>query len=339
VKLDYQSQAENLEDVPRIARNVESSGYDGFWTAETKHDPFLPHVLAAEHTEHIELGTGIAVAFARNPMNLAHTGWDLQAHSGGRFILGLGSQIKPHIRLRFSMEWSRPAARMRELIEAIRTIWACWNEGVPLRFRGEFYTHTLMTPFFDPGPNPHGNPKIFVAAVGREMTRVTGAVADGLLTHPFTTERYVRDVTLPTLTAGAATAGRSVDEIELGLSTFVVTGSDDADMAACAAEIRRQIAFYGSTPSYRPVLEHHGWGELQRELGVMSKRGEWDEMAALIDDEILETFAVVGAPDQIATEIRRRFGDLADRISLYPRLGGHRPEVIETILAELVERR
>lgn len=335
MKIDYQSMTEDLAAVPGMVQTIEASGYDGFWTAETRHDPFLPHVLAAEHSKRLELGTGIAVAFARNPMNLAHIGWDLQANSGGRFILGLGSQIKPHIRRRFSMEWSKPAARMREMIGAIRAIWATWNDGVPLRFRGEFYTHTLMTPFFDPGPNPHGDARIFVAAVGPKMTSVTGEVADGLLAHPFTTESYLREVTIPTLAEGASLERRAAEDIELGLQVFVVTGTDDDDLAACAAEMRQQIAFYGSTPSYRPVLAHHGWGDLQERLGTMSKRGEWEEMAGLIDDEILETFAVVGSPGEIGPEIKRRFGDVADRISLYPRPSGHSPEVTHTIIEGL----
>jgi len=198
-----------LREAGPAAAAQEAQGYDGLWTAETAHDPFFPLLLASQSTEHVELGTGIAVAFARNPMNLAQIAWDLQAASGGRFILGLGSQIKPHITKRFSMPWSHPAARMREMILAIRAIWAAWNDGTKLDFQGDFYTHTLMTPFFDPGPNPHGNAKIFLAGVGELMTEVAGEVCDGFLCHSFTTERYLREVTLPALERGAAKGGRT----------------------------------------------------------------------------------------------------------------------------------
>src|SRR5688500_11757154 len=204
-----------LSGAGAAAKELEDQGYDGIWTAETAHDPFFPLLLAAQETERVELGTGIAVAFARNPMNLAQIGWDLQAASQGRFILGLGSQIKPHITKRFSMPWSSPAARMREMILAIRAIWASWNDGTKLDFQGDFYTHTLMTPFFNPGPNPHGNAKIALAGVGEKMTEAAGEVADGFLCHGFTTERYLREITLPALERGAARAGRPVDQIEV----------------------------------------------------------------------------------------------------------------------------
>ncbi len=299
------------------ARDAEAAGYDGLWTAETSHDPFLPHVLAAEHTERVELGTGIAVAFARNPMLLANIAYDLQAYSGGRFILGLGSQIKPHITKRFSMEWSKPAARMRELILAVRAIWAAWNEGTRLDFRGDFYTHTLMTPFFDPGPNPYGDARIHLAAVGERMTEVAGEVADGLLVHAFTTETYLREVTIPALERGLAKAGRSRADVEISGPAFIVTGTTEEEMAASAKGVRQQIAFYGSTPAYRPVLERHGWGDLQDELNRLSKQGEWAAMGELIDDDALEAFAIVAEPEQIAPKLKARYGDVVDRISFY----------------------
>src|SRR5688500_1849130 len=204
-----------FDNAAQMAQMQEDLGFDGLWSVETGHDPFLPLLLAAQETERVELGTGIAVAFARNPMTLAHIAWDLQAASQGRFILGLGSQIKPHITKRFSMPWSSPAARMREMILAIRAIWAAWNDGTKLDFQGDFYTHTLMTPFFNPGPNPHGNAKIFLAGVGEKMTEAAGEVADGFLCHGFTTERYLREITLPALERGAARAGRPVDQIEV----------------------------------------------------------------------------------------------------------------------------
>ncbi len=303
------------------AKEQEAAGYSGFWTAETSHDPFLPLLLAAEHTETIELGTSIAVAFARNPMTLANTGWDLQEFSKGRFILGLGSQIKPHITKRFSMEWSKPAARMREMVLAIRAIWASWETGDKLDFRGDFYTHTLMTPFFDPGPNPYGNARIFLAGVGELMTEVAGEVCDGFLCHGFTTERYLREVTIPALDRGRAKAGKAPlaesDDFEIVGPSFVVTGNTDTDLVKAAQGTRQQISFYGSTPAYRPVLELHGWGGLQDELNAMSKQGKWTEMAEVIDDEVLNTFAVVGAPESIGPELRARYGDVIQRISFY----------------------
>ena len=307
----------DLRGVGDAARELEQQGYDGLWSAETNHDPFFPLLLASQATERVELGTGIAVAFARNPMTLAVQAYDLQAASGGRFILGLGSQIKPHITKRFSMPWSHPAARMREMILAIRAIWAAWNDGTRLDFRGDFYTHTLMTPFFDPGPNPHGNAKIFLAGVGDLMTEVAGEVADGFLCHGFTTERYLREKTLPSLERGAAKSGRTLDDIEISGPAFVVTGTTEEEMAASIAGTKRQISFYGSTPAYRPVLELHGWGALQDDLNRLSKEGRWKEMGDLIDDEILHTFAVVGEPEQVAAGLHERYGDVVDRISFY----------------------
>jgi probable F420-dependent oxidoreductase len=306
----------DLRTIGAEARRQEEMGYSGLWTAETSHDPFLPLLLAAEHTEHVELGTSIAVAFARSPMTLAQTAYDLQAFSG-RFILGLGSQIKPHITKRFSMPWSHPAPRMRELILAIRAIWDCWNNGTPLAFRGEFYTHTLMTPFFNPGPNPHGNAKIFLAGVGELMTEVAGEVADGFICHGFTTERYLREVTLPALARGRAKAGLTMDGFEIIGPSFVVTGANDEEMAAADKATRQQIAFYGSTPAYRPVLERHGWGALQDELNALSKQGKWEEMGRLVDDDMLSSFAVVAPLEEVAPELHRRYGDVISRISFY----------------------
>lgn len=310
----------DLRQVAANAREAEAAGYSGVWTAETAHDPFFPLLLAAEHTTDIEIGTSIAVAFARNPMTLANIGWDLQAYSGGRFVLGLGSQIKPHITKRFSMEWSKPAARMREMILAIRAIWDTWQHGTKLDFRGEFYTHTLMTPFFTPDAADLGDfgvPKIFLAGVGELMTEVAGEVCDGFLCHGFTTERYLREVTIPALVRGREKAGKTMEGFEIVGPSFVVTGNDADELDKAAAGTRQQIAFYGSTPAYRPVLELHGWGGLQDELNALSKQGKWVEMGGLIDDEILNTFAVVGEPEQIAPELHRRYGDVIQRISFY----------------------
>ncbi len=307
----------DLAGAGQAAATQEAQGYDGLWTAETAHDPFFPLLLASQQTARVELGTGIAVAFARNPMNLAQIAWDLQAASGGRFILGLGSQIKPHITKRFSMPWSHPAPRMREMILAIRAIWAAWNDGTKLDFHGDFYTHTLMTPFFNPGPNPHGDAKIFLAGVGELMTEVAGEVCDGFLCHGFTTERYLREVTLPALERGAAKAGRSLADVEISGPAFVVTGTTEQEMAKSIEGTKQQIAFYGSTPAYRGVLELHGWGGMQDDLNKMSKEGKWKEMGQLITDEILHTFAVVAEPEKLAAGLQERYGGAVQRISFY----------------------
>ena len=306
-----------LGDRAAAARAVEDAGYDGAWTAETNHDPFVACALAAEHTTRLEVGTAIAVAFARNPMTLAYTAYDLQAVSGGRFLLGLGSQIKPHIERRFSMPWSRPVARMREYIVALRTIWDSWQNGTRLDFRGDFYTHTLMTPFFDPGPSSFGTPAVYLAGVGEHMTEVAGELCDGFLCHGFTTAQYLCEVTRPALERGRQRAGKTLDGLEIALPCFVVTGSSEEEMAAAARGVRQQIAFYGSTPAYRGVLDLHGWGALFEELNVLSKQGKWDVMAELIDDEVLRAFAVVAEPDGIAAELLNRYQNLATRLSFY----------------------
>jgi probable F420-dependent oxidoreductase len=327
----------DLHKAGAAAKEAEAAGYSGVWTAETSHDPFFPLLLAAEHTETLELGTSIAVAFARNPMTLANIGWDLQAYSKGRFNLGLGSQIKPHITKRFSMEWSHPAPRMREMILAIRAIWDTWENGTPLSFRGDYYTHTLMTPFFTPDRADlagFGVPKIFLAGVGELMTEVAGEVCDGFLCHGFTTEKYLREVTIPALERGRAKAGKTMEGFEIVGPSFVVTGNTEEEMAAAAAGTRQQIAFYGSTPAYRGVLDIHGWGGLQDELNTLSKAGKWVEMGNLIDDEILNTFAVVGEPETVAPELHRRYGDVIERISFYAPYKSD-PERWSKVLADL----
>jgi probable F420-dependent oxidoreductase len=315
VKIDAPLVTAALSDVPGIAREIEAMGYDGVYTFEGPHDPFFPLALAAEHTSRVDLATAIAVAFARSPMNLAHIGWDLQALSQGRAILGLGSQIKPHIEKRFSMPWSRPAARMREMVLAIRAIWSSWQDATPLRFEGEIYRHTLMTPFFTPEPGDFGRARIFLAGVGAGMTEVAGEVADGFLVHPFSTPEFLREHTLPALERGLATSGRTRAEIELSWPVMVVTGSSDDDIAAAASVTRTQLAFYGSTPAYRVVLDAHGWGNLQPELNRLSKEGRWDVMASLIDDDMLNTFAVCAPPGEVAPLMKARYGDLVDRIA------------------------
>ena len=327
----------SIAEAGTAAAHLEAAGYSGAWTAEGPHDPFLPLAVAADHTAEIELGTAIAVAFARNPMLLANIGWDLQTLSQGRFVLGLGSQIKPHITKRFSMAWSRPAARMREMVQAVRAIWDSWLNGTRLRFEGDFYRHTLMTPMFSPRASDLGHfgpPPIFLAGVGPLMTEVAGEVCDGFLCHPFTTEKYLREVTLPALERGRAQAGTGMDGYEITGPSFVVTGETDEEMERSASFTRQQIAFYGSTPAYRPVLEIHGWGDLQTELNTLSKRGQWVEMGTLIDDEILNTFAVVAAPEEIAPELGRRYSDVISRISFYTPLRGD-PDRRQAVIAAI----
>ncbi len=303
----------DLSKVGEEAREAEAMGYTGIMTAETAHDPFFPLAIAAQHTKRVDLATSIAVAFSRTPMTLANIGHDLNAASQGRFILGLGSQIRAHITKRFSMPWSSPADRMREFILAMRAIWNSWYTGEPLAFTGKFYTHTLMTPFFTPTNIEHGAPRVFLAAVGPRMTEVAGEVADGVICHAFTTEKYLREVTLPALERGFAKAGKTREDFEISYPVFVNTGRDEKELAAATIATKRQIAFYGSTPAYKPVLESIGVGELQGELNTMSKQGRWEEMGELITDDIMNEFAVSGAPADIPGQILSRYGDLVDR--------------------------
>jgi len=327
--------ASGLTGVAQAASKLERRGYDCCWTAEINHDPFLPLVLAAEHTTRIELGTSIAVAFARNPMTVANVGWDLQSYSDGRFILGLGSQVQAHIEKRFSMPWSQPVRRMREFVLALHEIWACWRDGTKLRFEGDFYTHKLMTPMFTPEPQPHPAPKVFVAAVGEAMTEMCGEVADGLLAHAFTTKRYFEEVTIPALLRGMERSGRQRTDFQLSCPIFVVTGESEEQLIAGAVGTRKQIAFYGSTPAYRKVLALHGWGDLHTALHQLSLQGEWDQMGSLIDDEILEAFAVVAPIDTVASKIRDRCDGVIDRVLVgFP---SATPE--DTVIAVLAELR
>ena len=312
------------EDPAATARDLEERGYAGVWASEVAQDPFLLLHTAALATSRVSVGTGIAVAFARSPMTLAYTAYDLQRYSRGRFVLGLGTQIQAHVERRFSMPWSAPAARMREYLGALRAIWATWTDDVPLRFRGEHYRHTLMTPMFTPARHAWGAPPVHLAAVGPLMTRLAGEAADGLLAHSFTTERYLRERTLPALQEGLDAAGRSRADVQVSLPGFVVGGRDDAERSAAAAAVRGQIAFYGSTPAYRPVLELHGWGDLGDELHALStsrSEDKWQAMADLVDDEVLGTFAVVADPDEAGAALLARFDGLVDRFSIYPGTG------------------
>jgi probable F420-dependent oxidoreductase len=305
----------DLHKIPEQVKAIEAAGYDGVRTAEMNHDPFFPLLLAAEHSEKLELATSIAVAFARSPMNLANIGHDLNAYSKGRFTLGLGSQIKPHITKRFSMPWGAPAAQMRELVLAMRAIWANWYEGEPLEFVGKYYRHTLMTPAFTPQDTEYGAPKVILAAVGPVMTEVAGEVADGMIIHPFSNVPYIESVTLPAIERGLAKAGRSRDDFEISYSSFVVTGRDEAEFAASKKAAKERIAFYGSTPAYKGVLDAIGVGELQGELNAMSKQGRWQEMGELITDDIINAFGVMGEPGDIAPEMLKRYASFTDRTS------------------------
>ena len=323
----------DLAKAGQSAKKLEALGYQGAITAETSHDPFFPLLLAAQETESIELMTSIAVAFSRTPMNLANIGHDLNSFSKGRFILGLGSQIRPHITKRFSMPWSKPAARMREFILAMRAIWQSWHEGAPLKFEGEFYTHSLMTPMFTPVDTEYGAPKVFLAAVGPKMSEVAGEVADGILIHAFTTEKYLREVTLPAVEAGLEKGGKSRDEFEISYPGFIVTGQTEEAFNASKAATCKQIAFYGSTPAYAPVLGVHGWGDLQPELNKLSKQGQWDEMGTLITDDILNEFAIVGELDDVVDKFKARWGSLVDRTtgSLPARDDDHARELLQAM--------
>ena len=307
-------------DDPREARSIyrqlEDIGYDGGLALESKHDPFLALAVAAEHTRTLRLGTGIAVAFARNPMNLANLGYDMQAISGGRFVLGLGSQIKPHIEKRFSSVWSHPAGRMREIVQAIKAIWNCWEGKGPLNFQGRFYRHTLMIPAFDPGPNPFGPPPIHVGGFGPLMIATAGEVADGFIAHGFNTRQTLLELALPALEKGLAKSGRARSDIEVMALTLVVTADTEEQFAAAKQMARQHVAFYGSTPAYRSTLTHHGWDDLHVELNRLSKQfdneARWDQMADLIDDDVLNSICVVGERHEIAAKLTARLGGIAD---------------------------
>jgi probable F420-dependent oxidoreductase len=316
VKVDAVTYGHPLAQTAAAVTAARERGYDGWFVSETTHDPLLACAVAGTVSGPMQVGTAIAVAFPRSPMHLAYAAHDLQAQTEGRFVLGLGTQIKPHVEKRFSATWSQPAARMREYIQALRAIWDAWETGERLAFRGDFYRHTLMTPFFTPDDHGYGHPAVWLAAVGPLMTEVTGEVADGLLCHAFTTARYLEEVTRPRLADGAERAGRALDDIEVVLPVFVVTGEDEQERADAAAMVRQQLAFYGSTPAYRAVLDLHGWGELHEDLHRLSTADGWDRMPALIDDEVLEAFAVVADPTEVGAAIVARYGHLVDRVSL-----------------------
>jgi probable F420-dependent oxidoreductase len=304
-----------LDSAGEAAAAAEAAGYDGVFTGELNNDPFLPLALAAATTERIDIGTAIAIAFSRSPMALAYTAHELQRFSRGRFVLGLGSQVKAHITRRFSMPWGRPAAQMREFVLAMRAAWQCWSDGGRLSFEGEFYRHSLMPPAFVPPLHDYGPPPVLVAGVGDVMTRVAGEVADGFLCHGFTTERWMREHTIPALAEGRRRAGKSMDGFTVKAAVFLASGTD-AEIEAGIAAIRGHLAFYASTPAYRQVLELHGWGDLGLELARLSKDGRWSEMSDLVDDDVLSTFAIVARPEDVSRLLAARCDGVVDRVSL-----------------------
>lgn len=317
MKVDFHGVTTGPDVLARWAADIEAVGYDSIWMSETQHDPFIGLTAAALRTRRVAIRTGLAVVFARNPMTTAMLANDLQLVSSGRFALGIGSQLQTHITKRFSMPWSQPAARMREYILAMKAIWACFETGERLRFRGEFYRHTLMSPFFNPGPNPYGNPPILVAGVGPMLTELAGELGDGFLAHIITTRRLLEEVTLPTLRRGREKAGKSMDGFELHATPIVATGTNEVELRDAIERSKQQIAYYASIPSYGPVLELHGLGGLRDELHRLAAAGRAAEMADAIDDSVVETFAIVGEPKEAALKIHERFGGLATSVAFF----------------------
>lgn len=317
MKLDVAIMTGRLRDAVALAEVAETLGFDTLWTSETQHDPFLPLAVAALHTRRIGLGTAIAVAFARNPASLAYLAWDIQEASRGRFILGLGTQVQAHIERRFGMPWGPPAAKMREMILAIRAFWDCWQNGTRLNFRGEFYKLSLMAPFFNPGPIEQPHIPIYIAAVNELMCQLAGELCQGLHVHPFHTTRYLREHILPNVQKGLAQSNRRREDIALSSSIFVITGQTAEEMARAREEVRSQVAFYASTPGYSKVMELHGWGEVRERLSSLAIRQRWAEMPALISDDMLAQFAVEARPEELPALVHLRYRNLLDRVTFY----------------------
>jgi probable F420-dependent oxidoreductase len=315
VQFDGALLSPELSLVPELVRRAEEVGYDAVFTFEGPHEPFLPLVLAAEHSKKLGVATGLAIAFARTPMTVANLAHDLQLYSEGRLILGLGTQIKPHVERRYGMPWGKPLARMREFVLATKAIFRAWNEGEKLDFKGEYYTHTLMPPLFKPSPSKKGPPPIYLGGVSPKATAVAGEVAEGLLVHPFHTERYLREVSLPAIDEGRARVGKTREGFVLSVQALIGVGTTDEDVDNARSMIRNQIAFYASTPAYAPVLELEGFGALQPMLQQMTREGRWVEMADQIPDELLERVAILGKPKDVAQSLRARYGDIAHRIA------------------------
>jgi probable F420-dependent oxidoreductase len=317
VKLDVGMLTHDLKSIAGYARKVEALGFDCLWSSETQHDPYLPLAVAATSTSKIKLGTAIAVAFPRSPMITAHIAWDLQNASGGRFILGLGSQVKGHNERRFSVKFDSPGPKLREIVLALRAIWDCWQNGTKLDFKGQFYRFDLMTPFFSPGPIEHPKIPVYISGVNAYMCRVAGEVCDGLHVHPFNSPQYLREYVHPAVEEGMRKSGRRREDFTYVTSSFVVVGDTEAEIRANARAVKQQIAFYGSTRTYEPVLATHGWQDLVPHLHRKSVEGDWQGMADLITDEMLNTYAVVGTYDTIGAKLEERYAGLLDRTSLY----------------------
>ena len=309
-----------LNKVPAIARAAEQIGFDALWTSETQHDPFLPCALIADQTSRLKFGTAIAVSFARSPANLAYTAWDLAAQSGGRFMLGLGTQVKAHIERRFGMPWpDSVTGKLREQIMAIRALWDCWQNGTRLNFRGEYYKLSLMSPFFNPGPIGHPDIPIYIAGVNEGLAKLAGEFCDGFHAHPFHSPRYLKELILPAIEAGHKKAGRKRQDISVSVTAFVATSPEEENFA------RAQISFYASTPSYRAVMALYGWEGIAEQLSAHAARGEWEQMPGLISDEMLHEFCVVRGEASLAGALKERYAGIADRLGLYsPFLPGER---------------
>ena len=311
-KIDASLPTVPLKEVPAIAKAAEGMGFDALWTSETQHDPFLPCALIAEHTQRLNFGTAIAVSFARSPATLAYTAWDLAAQSHGRFMLGLGTQVKAHVERRFGMQWPESVVRkLREQIQAIRAFWDAWQNGTKLNFRGEYYKLTLMSPFFNPGPIEHPDIPIYIAGVNEGLAKLAGELCDGFHVHPFHSPRYLTEVILPAVERGLEKGGRKRQEIAVSVTAFVATSSEEEAFA------REQIAFYASTPSYRPVMALYGWGTLAERLSTHASRGQWNKMPELVTDEMLHEFCLVTDEDNLAAALKERYGRITDRLGLY----------------------
>lgn len=316
MKIDYYYPPASPLGAASSIAEAAAQGYDGFFTTETQHDPFLPLVVAAGEKTGLDLGTAIAVAFPRSPMVTAMNSWDLAAASEGKFILGLGTQIRAHITRRFSTEWGNPGPRLRDYILAMRAIWDTWQNATPLRYDGEFYKFSLMTPFFNPGPIPNPNVPVYIAGVGPYLSKVAGEVCDGFFVHPLHTVRYLDQVVLPNIDKGAAEHGKTGADVSRAISLFVMTGETQAEIEQAMEPVRQQISFYGSTPSYRPVLEASGW-DFGEKLNAMSKRGEWAEMTEVVPDEAVLEVGIAAPIDGLADAIKARYGDRVQRLGFY----------------------
>ncbi|MBM4262062.1 MAG: TIGR03617 family F420-dependent LLM class oxidoreductase [Deltaproteobacteria bacterium] len=317
MKFDVSLLAHDLGQMPALARFADELGFDGIWTFETSHEPYLPLVLAAEHSKSLSIGTSIAVAFPRSPTITAQIAWDLAAYSRGRFILGLGTQVKGHNERRFGVKWERPVEKMRDYILALRAVWDCWQNRARLNYQGEFYKLTLMTPFFSPAPHDYSQIPIFIAGVNKRMCQLAGELCQGFHVHPLHTTRYLQEIILPNIEVGLAKNQRPRSSIELSSSIFVIPTDDPQQAVKCEADVRQQISFYASTPPYRPVFAVEGWGEVADQLKALAASGKWNEMPALIADEMLERFALRGAWAELPVLMQKKYTGLLDRVSYY----------------------